>query len=352
MSARLYGHSLGESSFVQVTRGFQAALEAKGIFAGFVAIDNLSVYDEEPAPGAIAPVSFNTGAPAGVAIAKALGAHDQRWLMLAPNSDKVPAQMLEWFPKEVTGLLTPSEWGKEMVQNGLRHAHWKDVLPVVVCPHGVTDAMRPPATPLAAEGFRCLHMTSTLAERKGTEALIRAWKRFVEGSGEGCSLTIVCDPVGRGTVLDMVRRLGATSVVIETAWRWTPELLAAFYATFHCVVQPSRAEGFGLVPLEAAACGVVVAATYCTGHTEHLGDEADGVVRIKTRPDAAIDDYPGARAPGVEADDVLEALHLARTNWGVLSANAWRRAPEIAREWSWANKTGSVLENIVERSVQ
>ena len=46
--------------------------------------------------------------------------------------------------------------------------------------------------------------------------------------------------------------------------------MASYLGGFDLVCQPSRAEGFGLVPLEARACGVPVAATLCTGHADHM----------------------------------------------------------------------------------
>lgn len=363
-AARLYGHSLGESSFVQVTRGFREALEEAQIFAGFMPIDNVSRCEEEPPPGALAPVSFNTGSPGGVTVAKAYGAHEKKWLLVAPNSDKIPAEMLEWFPRELDGILSPSEWGAEVVRRELRRVHWADPLPVVVCPHGVGPEMRPswPDHDKLVEAyekgeFRVLHMTSTLAERKSTKTLIAAWRRFVATTNVALhspTLTVVCDPLAIREVEKLVEGLGARHVTVTSAWRWPRAELAAFYRGFHLVVCPSRAEGFGLVPLEARACGVAVAATRCTGHREHITEEDvsphGAVVEIRHRPEDAIDDYAGARAPVVDVGQIEEGLAESFSFWPVHSTNAMALAPGLASEWSWAKKTGAVLQKIVEEA--
>ena len=53
-----------------------------------------------------------------------------------------------------------------------------------------------------------------------------------------------------------------------------PQHLPAFYRQSACVLAPAREEGFGMVPLEALACGAPVVASRIPAHAEVLGRAA------------------------------------------------------------------------------
>ena len=56
------------------------------------------------------------------------------------------------------------------------------------------------------------------------------------------------------------------------------EALVRYYAAADVMVMPSRTETFGLVLLEAMACGVPVAAFPSAGPTDVIGDSGAGVI--------------------------------------------------------------------------
>ena len=99
-------------------------------------------------------------------------------------------------------------------------------------------------------------------------------------------------------------RLEASDLGVADRIRWVPpqphELLGSYYRAADVVLVPSRSESFGLVALEAAACGTPVVATrvggLCTlvvdGETGYLRSRdvtsfADASVRLLTDPDHA-----------------------------------------------------------------
>lgn len=365
--ARLYGHSLGEASFTQVTRGFHLALDELRALQGFVAIDNMSRYADESPPGAAARVAFLTGAPtATTSLAMAMGAHAARWLMLAPNSDSVPRGVLEWIPKSLTGLLTPSKWGKRVVENCFRAEFGEVPVPVEVCPHGVAaEFCCDPAARIATRSrfrqgaFYALHLTSTNSDRKGTRALIRAWKLLISTKRipESSVLRLVADPIGVPEMRAWINEEGLSDAQAWAvgAWRLSRGELAQAMSKYHVVIQPSRAEGFGLVPLEARALGVPVVMTTCTGHEEHAREQsgalAPGVVAVGAEALGAMDgDMPGAKAPMVVAHDVAAAVGAAYAHWPQLDDDAFHAAPDVARAWSWTEKTGAVLQRIIDET--
>jgi glycosyltransferase involved in cell wall biosynthesis len=345
---RIYGHHSGEGSFTQVTRRFIGAASALELLGGFVSIDETQ---ENDPPGGTAKVAITLGAPSAVYMPTQIGDHKQRWLMLAPNSDQVPAAMVKWLPPYLTGLMTPSEWGAGILRRFFS-------LPIKVCPHGVLPHFNSSARnkwimTTDAYVYRVLHMTSSNGERKGTRELLDAWKPFAERHPEA-RLLVVAPTDGLARHQSWVRKRGLDSVkVVASGALGAGARLAESMACVSLVCQPSRGEGFGLVPLEARALGVPVAATGCTGHSEHFPQATDaveleraGCVLIETGPLSPIDDLPGAMAPSLDPAAILTALELAYANRSELKKASFRRADEVAAEWSWLKKTGPVLSEL------
>lgn len=124
--------------------------------------------------------------------------------------------------------------------------------------------------------------------------------------------------VGDGPALPTLRRrypevtfLGALS----------GDELASAYRAADCFVFPSRTDTFGLVVIEALACGTPVAAFPVTGPVDVLGTDGRGV-----------DHRVGVRAGAVAAnlsDAVAEALTCEREDAAALGAMySWERATD------------------------
>jgi glycosyltransferase involved in cell wall biosynthesis len=338
-AVRLYGHQLGYTSFSQVTRGFAKALGAVGLFGGFVPLD---FYDDDVVyPGTGCRISVNTGMPSGIGQAKMLGTHEQRYLMLAPNSDRVPTKMLQWLPELATGLLSPSTWGCDVLRALF-------ALPVHYVPHGVHEEYRRQPElreerlrEYEEDRFRVLHLTSTNSERKGTKLLLEAWKAL---AWKGATLRLVCRYEGYRELSDLATELGVGGEAFDlVASDGAPyDAVNKLYGEAHVLCQPSRAEGFGLCPLEAKAAGVPVVMTNCTGHRDHARVGAH--VLIETGADEPIDDMEGAKAPSLRLDAVVEALRRARKDYLSLEGVAGLAASTVREQHSWANTTGKAME--------
>lgn len=81
--------------------------------------------------------------------------------------------------------------------------------------------------------------------------------------------------VGDGPLLPALRR---RYPAVHFAGAQSERALAAHYAAADVLVMPSRTETFGLVMLEALACGVPVAAFPAPGPTDVIGDSGAGVL--------------------------------------------------------------------------
>jgi glycosyltransferase involved in cell wall biosynthesis len=112
-----------------------------------------------------------------------------------------------------------------------------------------------------------------LSPQKNLDGLVRAFSHLdqpaltlaIVGREDGPYYDEVIDPLVRGLGLShRVKRLGVVPL----------SDLAALYVGARAMVYPSFAEGFGLPPLEAMACGTPVVASSTTSLPEVLGDAA------------------------------------------------------------------------------
>ncbi len=337
-SVRVYGPSRHISSFVGITRGACEGLEALGCLAGFFPTD--SDLDEETAArgGAEADVGLMFGVPNLAAHMLGYARHKLRFCVVAPNSTMVPEQVFRWVKAGKAELLAPTAWAQGVLKS-LEHTARVGLLP-----HGVPSAWAtlPPNPPRAPEApWNVLHVTSTASDRKGTMQAVRAFTRLV---GENdhvaeakAKLWVLADERSGALLSTMIRSdgLGGDHVQLipgrGVPWAAWP----SFMRQFSLVLQPSRAEGFGLTPLESLCLGVPVCATRCTGHGAFLLPNDPAVMPVAHGADADIADGDGAMAPSVEEDDVLRSLSMAFYDRVEAQAAASRTAQERAAAWAW-----------------
>jgi D-inositol-3-phosphate glycosyltransferase len=103
-------------------------------------------------------------------------------------------------------------------------------------------------------------------------------------------------------------------------------LLSSYYRAADVVIVPSRSESFGLVALEAAACGIPVVASAVGGLLNIVHDDVTGVLVEGRRPErfaravgALIDDPAVAAAMGAAA-----AVRARRFTWSFTAARLRR----------------------------
>ena len=112
-----------------------------------------------------------------------------------------------------------------------------------------------------------------LSPQKNLAGMVRA---FAQLARPGLSLAIVGredGPYYRESIEPLIHRLGVASRITRLGVVPFNDL-AALYRGARALLYPSFAEGFGLPPLEAMACGTPVVASDCTSLPEVLGDAA------------------------------------------------------------------------------
>lgn len=352
--ARLYGKKLGHGSLAVVTEGFETELRRSGLLKGVYAVDQAASYadGEAPTEGADARYGIFVGPLACVGQMFEQGHHKEHFVMVTPNSDQLPQslvkQLIGYQKKHQVTFMAPSAWAARVVEQFLTEEY------CLVVPHGVSPEYMP--LPDCAdearelylhEGqFRAIHFSTSDRQRKGTIELLKGWG-LLEGQLAARNSLLLCvmdypakaaleEAIADGEVPDWAK-IKETVRITDRA-ELPPASMCRTLCRSHISVQPSRGEGFGLIPLQALCSGVPIVATTATGHSEYLGypcTSRQGMVLIRTGDEAPIDDLPGSRAPSVSPWEIASALGFARAEWPRLHAQAQANAHIWRSNWSW-----------------
>jgi len=138
---------------------------------------------------------------------------------------------------------------------------------ISVIPYGAPlDYFRP--QPKSDDRFRALYV-GRVEPRKGIHYLLEAWKNLKRLDAELCLIGINEFPSGW---LDKYQDI----------FRYIPPVphytLNQYYSSANVFVFPSLVEGFGLVLLEAMACGIPVITTPNTAGPDIITDELEGFI--------------------------------------------------------------------------
>jgi D-inositol-3-phosphate glycosyltransferase len=158
---------------------------------------------------------------------------------------------------------------------------------------------------------------------KGADVAVRALAELHRHGRADARLAVVGGPSGpRGASEVAALHALVDGLGLAERVRFLPpqphELLSTFYRAADCCIVPSRSESFGLVALEAAACGIPVVAAAVGGLTTLV---VDGETGFLVEPgDAAA---AAARVAEIVSDDGL------RTRLG-------RAGAEMAAGYTWA----------------
>jgi glycosyltransferase involved in cell wall biosynthesis len=256
--------------------------------------------------------------------------------------DEIPESWLECMEQEEL-ILTPSSWCKQVIEKA------GVTVPVTVLNHGVGSAFKRHPEQLgwgSGEPFVLLHPCASTfyPDRKSTPQVIEAFSQLVS-EGEDVILRLVfgmkTKPVKellRGVPVDVRPRV---QLHYHEGSR-SQKVMAAAYHACHALLVPSRAEGFGMQPLEARACGTPVIQTLCTGMADHLapGDIPDelGIIEV---PHGDLVPAWGkfGMAPEVCAEAVYEGIKTAMNDWTKLKQSAFIEADAVRSAWAWERTT-------------
>jgi D-inositol-3-phosphate glycosyltransferase len=154
---------------------------------------------------------------------------------------------------------------------------------------------------------------------------------------DDATLVVVGGPSGRQGAAERARvEARAAALGVADRIRWEPpvphHLLSTWYRAADVVLVPSRSESFGLVALEAAACGVPVVAAAVGGLRSIVEHGRTGFLVEGGDPDvfaAYVDELLGS--PGLAAEVARAAADHARTyTWSTTAGRLRRLYADLA----------------------
>ncbi|MHB8244602.1 MAG: glycosyltransferase [Acidimicrobiales bacterium] len=164
---------------------------------------------------------------------------------------------------------------------------------------------------------------------KGADIAVKALAELHAAGRTEARLVIVggpSGPMGEAEVTALHRLVKASGLEGRVSF-WPPqrhELLSTFYRAADCCIVPSRSESFGLVALEAAACGVPVVAAAVGGLTTLVEHGVTGYL-VEPGDAAGFAHYVG----DIVADERLRA-------------ELGRGAAAMAAKYTWATAAASL----------
>ena len=273
--------------------------------------------------------------------------HNINWAVF--ESTIIPNKLLEIMKQH--HLWFPSEWGRKVaIENGL--------LPVQidVVPEGVDGNTFHPYFKPKHDKFRFL-LIGKNEQRKSVEESILAFAQ-VFGSNPNVELVIKSDffrnvEIKRKELEDKITNTGADNIKLIWGYQ-TLEGLSNLYRSSDVFLFPTKAEGWGLPLIEAAACGLPLITTYYSGQTEFLQDikssclfvpyelEPIGCPEYQEFYPASNGDFGKWAVSSV--DGIAQAIKQVYDNYASFKAQATKNSEIIRSKYSWANSAIKSLE--------
>ena len=265
------------------------------------------------------------------------------------ESTIIPEKLLAVIKQH--NIWIPTEWGRKIcIENGV------NLNQINVIPEGVDNNQFHPYFKPQQNKFRFL-LIGKYEQRKSMDESIDAFAR-VFGNNPDIELIIKSDffkdPTAKKIELD--NKIASTGVNnIRLVWGYqTINQLADLYRSCNIFLFPTKAEGWGLPLIEAAACGLPLITTYYSGQTEFIQDIKSSCVLVDYQLESidckeyqsfypAPDNNYGKWAV-TSIDNIAQAIEQAYDNYPALSTQATKNSELIRTKYSWANSAIKSLE--------
>ncbi|MFW5734838.1 MAG: glycosyltransferase, partial [Oceanidesulfovibrio sp.] len=226
------------------------------------------------------------------------------------EESEFPDQFVEEFNSQLDGLTVMSSYVlKPLQNNGVNR-------PMRVAGLGIDHIDRDAPKPVPhylGRGFRFLHISSCFP-RKGVDVLLQAYGQAFSAADD-VTLVIKTFPNPHNDAPAMVEEFSsrddAPEVVLINEDLAQEEILT-LYKKCHCLVAPSRGEGFGLPMAEAMALGMPVITTGYGGQTDFCTNDTAWLIDYSFAQAKSHLSAPGSLWVEPHAGHLAELMHAIR----------------------------------------
>jgi glycosyltransferase involved in cell wall biosynthesis len=265
--------------------------------------------------------------------------------------------ILPWLRDKGDVVWTPSAWARDvLIANGV------DRTKIDVIPEGVEGELFHPHARQAIAGKKQPFRFLAVGKFEGRKSYPELLAAFREAFGESrdVELGIKADWFANPGKTDELRRLveasGLSNVRLYSG-NWQRTQLAALYRCSDVFVLPTKAEGWGLPLLEAAACGLPIVTTFYSGHTEFLQHIRSSVVPVDYTLEPVADaefrsmwragDRDIGRWAQPSLESLAEAMQTVRCDHAIYRKHAYFNSLIVTERFAWhvaAHRALSSLE--------
>lgn len=265
---------------------------------------------------------------------------DELWGAFVWETTRLPRYRVDIINARASRLFTFSEWAKGMFEDS------GVTIPVHVMPHGVSQEEYYYLERPGERNPYTFLILGELAERKGWDL---AYTAFLEEFGEDPRVRLIMKTRGRCPLAPC-----ADPNVEVIATEYGVPMMRELFRQADCFVFPSRGEGYGLPPREAAATGLPVIATNWSGLQEGGISNYAYPLRVKKMVEANYG-YQGPEPCGEWAEpDKGHLRFLMRAfyeNQAVMRAEGRLAAEWVRESCTWDRSARALLEAVNDRGV-
>jgi glycosyltransferase involved in cell wall biosynthesis len=278
------------------------------------------------------------------------------------ESTRIPDTLFDTMQKHMVWL--PTEWARKVaIARGINAEK------ISVVPEGVdTESFHPYLIPTrnynpAVDRFRFL-LIGKYEQRKSIDEAIDAFAQ-VYGHDTSVELVIKSDffrepELKRQQLLRKIDNSGAVNIHLVWGFQ-TQDQLANLYRTCHVFLFPTKAEGWGLPLIEAAATGLPIITTFHSGQTEFLQYIRSSCVFLNYNLESIkcpeyqefypnlLGDYGKWAVTSV--DEIARGITRARHNYLNLRDAAIKNSDIIRNRFSWDNSVTASLGTLKQQNL-